>query len=1078
MEFNTHRDEIYDWLRRCLIGPGAAGGSDLNRIKPLDRYQTGILFPIVKGEEGLDPAAPIEVAEEDAEGEDQDGPGPTVTSVSQPRRRFVPPSSVGLSFFVAGDDIRLQLIPRAVHYALQGERDGAGRFVQAEWRRDLLGADDSETCNLAAPRRRQAETWRQPAFDGRAELFVLWRPLADGWLVTTSLSNTQCLAHQGDRDKGAVEGNERALFEAELACTIDSGEVGPYPGVQYSLLSNEEQELEFQYRHHRVYAIGHGAAVDWDLKDGRVAAIRTEFLPRVEVPQVSADVGVGDQNVLDIRWLAGIEGDLAGRCDALGRFVSGYAAWVKLNADQVQGLIGDTRAPAERILGRMHRAVERMGAGIDLLRRDPLIARAFGLANLAMERQMAQADKAAGRPRRDYRWRPFQLAFLLLALESSVDEDSAFRDTLDLIWFPTGGGKTEAYLGLMALVICWRRLKYPASSGGTSVLMRYTLRLLTKDQFRRAARLICALELLRRETPELGAEPITLGLWVGAPSSPNNFADAKEAVDQAIEEGSRAPSLLVLDACPWCGDPFDAAHSYDAGPQHFRFNCANPACDFGAGSDAALPCNIVDAALYEAPPTLLLATIDKFARLAWEERSTAFFGRNGNRPPELIIQDELHLIAGALGSVAGLYEAGLETVLIRRGVHPKYIASTATIRMAREQVERLYGREGAVFPPPGLDCDDSYFARTVPTSERPGRLYVGYLAPARDRQHCLAPVAAALLAAPEVLFGAAGPDAQTLLDAWWTLLIYHGSLKGVGVSRNALQDIETFMARYQGEEVERWNQAGPDAAGQTSATGADWRRREELAERLAQLTSHMSADENARTFDRLRLPRGTPEALDLVLATNMVSVGLDVARLSAMIVNGQPLTTAEYIQASSRVGRGDVPGIVIANYYRDQARSLSHYESFRAYHESFYRFVEPTSVTPFTYQARLRALHAALVIAVRHADGRLTANEAAGGFDPADPATAALIEEFKHRCRRADPGRAADTAAHIDSLAAQWADAAQRCRDQRERLIYKGGDSDRRDQRLLYPHEARVKGLWATLNNMRNVENTALVKPL
>ena len=285
----------------------------------------------------------------------------------------------------------------------------------------------------------------------------------------------------------------------------------------------------------------------------------------------------------------------------------------------------------------------------------------------------------------------------------------------------------------MALVICWRRLKYPASGGGTSVLMRYTLRLLTKDQFRRAARLICALELLRRDRPELGAEPITLGLWVGGASSPNNFADAKEAVDQAIEEGIRAPSLLVLESCPWCGDPFDAARSYDAGPQHFRFNCTNPACDFGAGSDAALPCNIVDAALYEAPPTLLLATIDKFARLAWEERSTAFFGRNGNRPPELIIQDELHLIAGALGSVAGLYEAGLETVLTLRGVHPKYIASTATIRMAREQVERLYGREGAVFPPPGLDCDDSYFARTVPTSERPGRLYVGYLAPARDR---------------------------------------------------------------------------------------------------------------------------------------------------------------------------------------------------------------------------------------------------------------------------------------------------------------------------------------------------------
>jgi ATP-dependent helicase YprA (DUF1998 family) len=608
--------------------------------------------------------------------------------------------------------------------------------------------------------------------------------------------------------------------------------------------------------------------------------------------------------------------------------------------------------------------------------------------------------------------------------------------------------------------------------------MRYTLRLLTKDQFRRAARLICALELLRRVTPELGAEPVTLGLWVGGDSSPNTFARAKEVLDQAVDGGVRAPSLLVLDACPWCGDAFDATLNYDAGAEHFRFQCTNPGCDFGKADSRTLPCNVVDAALYEAPPTLLLATIDKFARLAWEERAGAFFGRGGNRPPELIIQDELHLIAGALGSVAGLYEAGLETVLTLRGVRPKYIASTATIRMAREQVERLYGREAAIFPPPGLDCDDAYFARTIPLSQKPGRLYLGYLAPARDRAHCLAPLAGALLAAPEVLFGDSGADAEAFLDAWWTVLIYHGSLKGVGVSRNALQDIETFMARYQGEVTERRGKTGPDGADGANATGAAWCRREQLADRLTQLTSHMSADENARTFDRLRLSRTEVEALDLVLATNMVSVGLDVARLAVMVVNGQPLTTAEYIQASSRVGRGEVPGLVIANYYRDQARSLSHYESFRAYHESFYRFVEPTSVTPFTYQARLRALHAALVVAVRHTDGRLTANEMAGYFDPRDPAIGKLVEELKLRCRRADVARGADTAAHIDALAAQWVDAAQRSREQRERLVYQGRDNDHRDQRLLYSHEARVKGLWPTLNSMRNVENTALVKVL
>ncbi len=1078
MDYNAYRERIYHWLHSCLIGPGNDPIAEHTlRIKPLERYQTGILFPIVKGEDGLDPAAgEIEDLDDasDLQG-DQDGVQPTSVSANQPRRRFVPPSSVGFSFFVCGDDIRFQLIPRAVRYEPLDDRTMVGHAD--DWQYIQLGANDTEAHDLVAPHGGGAAIWRERVFYQRGELFVLWRPLADGWLVTASLSNTQELSQIQDRSKYEAERNAKVLFEVGLECVIDAGVVGSYPGVHYDNLTPEEQELELQYRRHRVYAIGHGAAVNWEYKDDRVVAVRTDFLPRVEVPQVSAEVPGGDPRVLGITWLAGIEADPDRRCDALERFVRGYASWVAATRRQVDRFSGKEREAAERIYRRMETAVTRMGVGIGLLRGDPRAMRAFGYANRAMAKQMAQTDQPVGRTAQDFRWRPFQLAFLLLTIESAINEDSADRDILDLIWFPTGGGKTEAYLGLMAFVICWRRLKFGATGGGTTVLMRYTLRLLTKDQFRRAARLICALELLRRDTTELGKEAITLGLWVGGASSPNTFKEAKEVRDQASEDRARPPSLLVLETCPWCDHLFAADKNYDAGAEHFHFNCTNPACNFGREVPGTLPCNVVDAALYDSPPTLLLATIDKMARLAWEEQASAFFGRDGNRPPELIIQDELHLIASALGSVAGLYEAGIETVLQLRGVYPKYIASTATIRMAAEQVERLYSRMGAVFPPPGLDCEDSYFARTVPLSEKPGRLYIGYLAPARDQAHCLAPLAGALLAAPEVLFADTGTDAAALLDAWWTVLVYHGSLKGVGISRNALQDIETFMARYQAEVSARRRQAGVDCAEPANALDNPWQRRAQLAERLTQITSHMSADDNAQTFGRLKCPRTDPEGLDLVLATNMVSVGLDVARLAVMVVNGQPLTTAEYIQASSRVGRGEVPGIVVANYYRDQARSLSHYESFRAYHEAFYRYVEPTSVTPYTYQARLRALHAALIIAVRHTQAGLTANESAGGFDPADPAICHLIEALKLRCRRADQERGMDTANHIDSLVAQWADAARRSRGL-ERLIYHGGDGDHRDQRLIHSHEAKVKGLWATLNSMRNVENTALVKIL
>jgi hypothetical protein len=478
MDLNARRNGIYQWLRDCLIGPGTDGAvGTLRRIKPLERYQTGILFPIVKGEYGLDPEVEIDDEDDAEDAGDEDGEGQKIRAASQPKRRFVPPSSVGLSFFICGGDIRLQLVPRALRYTLEGERDEQGRFVPREWRSVALGANDSEVRNRTVPEGQGPETWREPVFDGRGELFVRWRPLADGWLVTASLSNTRTLNQEERCSTSSDECNQEALFEVELLCVIDAGEVGPYPGVQYSRLSDEEQELELQYRRHRVYAIGHGAAVDWDLKDGRVVAIRTEFLPRVEVPQVSADVEFADRNVLLIRWLADSDTDRTGCCDALDRFVSAYVAWVQATAVQVDGLVGEEQAAAKRIHGRMSTAAVRMRAGIGLLRRDPLAAKSFALANRAMESQMAQGDRAARRPPRDYRWRPFQLAFLLLALESTINEDSEYRETLDLIWFPTGGGKTEAYLGLMAFLICWRRLKFGVTGGGTTVLMRYTLRL-------------------------------------------------------------------------------------------------------------------------------------------------------------------------------------------------------------------------------------------------------------------------------------------------------------------------------------------------------------------------------------------------------------------------------------------------------------------------------------------------------------------------------------------------------------------------------------------------------------------------
>ncbi len=615
------------------------------------------------------------------------------------------------------------------------------------------------------------------------------------------------------------------------------------------------------------------------------------------------------------------------------------------------------------------------------------------------------------------------------------------------------------YLGLIAFQIALRRLRHSDTGGGTAILMRYTLRLLTRDQFIRATRLICALELIRRERDDLGSAPITIGMWVGEATSPNTFQKTAEFVNKAIA-ASEKPEL-VLDHCPWCGQDFEADRNYDSTMQHFHFLCRNPDCGFGASPDGVLPCNIVDEALYAEPPTMLVATVDKFARLAWEERANAFLGGTQHRPPELIIQDELHLIASALGSVAGLYEAAIDTVLQLRGVYPKYIASTATIRMADQQVKRLYGREVAVFPPPGLNCDDAYFARTVPLEQRPGRIYVGYLAPMLNRQQCLAPLAAALLLAPHVLFEGDQHERE-LLDAWWTQVVYHGSLKGVGNSHTAFaSDVRDFMRLLSGT-MDTQAQENEKAKKQERSTPS-----------IAQLTSLQTAAQNAEIFARLSKTREEDGCLDAVLATNMISVGLDVARLALMIINGQPLTTAEYIQASSRVGRSEAPGVVFANYYREQARSLSHYESFRPYHEAFYRFVEPT-----TYQARLRALPAALVIVMRHGGFGLLNNGAAANFDPDNSRVAKAVEQLKRRCVLSTPDQGDEVSEHIDALIANWQIEVERCRIARRQLEYQVPEKDNGRDRLLYNHDDRIRGLWPTLQSLRNVENTALLKAL
>ena len=1060
--------------------PNESEATTLLGRQPIDRFTTGALFPVVKGDMGIDPDSEEENNDVIADISEKSAVEP-----AQKKRRYAPPSSVGFSYYIIGDNIELQVQAWAVKYVQEGikddkgvYRDEAGRFIINNWLRKPLCMKDADTLNLRSPAIRSKQQQHYPAIGGHGKIHILWRPLADGWLVTISLCNTFEMQADCKPEEWRQAYNAQTLFEAELLCTVDTGEVGPYPHVDQSLLTDEERELELQYKGNKIYSIGHGASADWSIRDGRVYQIWSDFMPTVEVPQVISDVGAQNTQVLSIGYLAGCGSSSENIFSDLDQFVSEYSTWgsgQKLLADTFEL---DDRKVAARITERIIVAVSRMKQGIAFLSSNTLGARAFGIANQAMLDQMRQHDVSQGNKPRTYSWRPFQLAFLLTVIESSVNEDSEYRDILDLIWFPTGGGKTEAYLGLIAFLVAWRRMKFQTSGGGTTVLMRYTLRLLTAQQYQRATRLICALELIRRENPDLGSEPITIGMWVGKETCPNTFKKAEELIDKSSKGNYEPPRNLILDKCPWCRTTFKAPDNYEVSANRFHFRCANLSCDFGQSDSGLLPCNVVDEALYMAPPTLLIATIDKFAQLAWDERTSAFFGNKLNRPPELIIQDELHLIAGALGSIAGLYEAALEVVLIRRGVRPKYIASTATIRTAETQVKRLYGKNVSIFPPPGLSCDDSHFAKTVSLETRAGRLYVGFLAPLLDRQHCMAPLAAALLPAQERVFDVVVADREILLEAWWTLVVYHGSLKGVGSSHNAFfGSVREYRRLHlaQGDHDQTIEQASPVSDG--DGTFDNNENHSSRQNKIVQLTSTSSSVDNAKTFSLLEKRRNETGCLDVVLATNMISVGLDVNRLALMIVNGQPLTTSEYIQASSRVGRSEVPGLVFVNYYRSQARSLSHYENFRPYHESFYRFVEPTSIAPYTYQARRRALHAALVIAIRHSCPVLLANNTAGSFDMKQDDVAKTLEILINRCRQGDKDRSQETSQHIQKLVQEWQAEAIRCRNIR-RLDYRVSDNDKTTDRLLYNYDDQIKGLWPTLQSMRNVEVTALLKQL
>ncbi len=1155
------RDEFERLVVGDLHGP-AFGPRETLPARPLvrDRYLVGMLAP---RDVRTDPARFDEASNVD--GDDEAG---AETDRSAAVGFF--PSSFGLSFVVDADATKIEARASWGHYRKE-QRD-------AEELRNLEGfhirKSDAERENLPVWQRYPREGIVQLALlsgDIEATVPVAEQPAVvvrgrvrqrdDGSrLVTLFLVNEQTSAKSN--------ADERWLFQAALTVRAPDGrpiflERSHSESVQ-SETDSERVQLTMLYRHALEFAVGHGVAVRAERAPGddrRALSISTCNVPTYELARTD------QPNVAENPLLAPLERDMAVLATTLDSqfrerlqpVVTAFRDWIDAQerriADSTQRLTEHAEAARDAIT-QARAVATRIEAGIALLASDPNAAEAFRFANEAMWQQRIRQIAIAQRRRlteaapsdeeRDAippleefiraadvptnrSWRLFQLAFICLNLPSLVDprhsERSGEDAVVDLLFFPTGGGKTEAYLGLVAFTLAIRRLQGTIESEdgpldgseGVAVFMRYTLRLLTSQQFARASALICACEVLRREKAAAdarwGATPFRLGLWIGQNTTPNYFKASLDAVEAARQRSGYTGGYanpLQLAACPWCGATLQIGRDIKPDKQRWRtlLYCSDPfgTCAFTQrrAPDEGIPVVTTDEEVYRLLPAFLIATIDKFARLPWLGPMHLLFGRTHQRcerhgfrspdldgspgceendrhnaagslpphktvacgrlrPPDLIIQDELHLISGPLGTLAGLYETAIDYLAsVRIGgtvVRPKVVASTATIRRASTQVNALFARRLSLFPPPVIDAGETFFARETPPSQAtPGRLYVGICARGQRLKAAEARMSISILAAAQKIFDLYGEAA----DPYMTMLDYFSSLRELAGMRRLVDD-----------DV---RQRLPMAA--TRGLG---RRPPSLI--VKELTSRMSSSEIPKTLDGLNVgfTPGTRSSyngpFDVVLATNMVSVGVDVPRLGLMMVVGQPKSTAEYIQATSRIGREESkPGIVFTLYNWARPRDLSHYERFEFDHATFYRHVEPLSLTPFSSRALDRALTAVIVGVVRHENAHLplglslNPDEAAQIAPLVERSVRTVVDAIERRAAHVlpDPRVAAEVRRRADELLDIWIDRQRSAAHHQAPLSYGGGA---KRKALLERPGRRRWDRWTAPNSLRETEH-------
>lgn len=1103
-QFSGVRQKVIEMVKTDLLGPMEE--NEVLQQNPRFEYLVGMLAPQSQDDVGtayeqeVDGDAAFEGDADYTAGEEDDNE-PISTN------RFKTPSSIGISFYIESSTPSLCVDVSWGDYVKSSDK--------------ILGNDGKEHAVNIYSRHPQIETVEIDfdsfskskefplVIDSNIVLHISKIALKQGYTLVT--------AYIVNRRQNAESDVAGMMFQVALKAYDKTGK---HIFVAEHICREILAEDEFYFAQRPILGRGRGCAASWVADtDGRAAVIESAFIPEYEFAGVSAALEGFDPFYFSMRSL-GVpkkKDDIINRLNVLA---DSYEKWIN------EKLINDSKMAdakfksqiGDGIVFKCQEALRRIRAGIQLLIDDAIAFDAFCFMNRAMilQRNIMNFSRKHGagiecslkdfldprKPENNFGWRPFQIAFILMNLKAIVDPTHEDRELVDLLYFPTGGGKTEAYLGLMAFVIANRRLRINDADtynrdGGVTAILRYTLRLLTTQQRDRITKMVIAAELLReQESPKYGTEPISIGFWVGGKVTPNKFKELEEdPEDPQKTQNARSKKNLIykqLLTCPFCGKPLKEENFYiDIPTKSVSIYCSDDKCMFyryKQGKKMKIPVYVVDEEIYAKCPTIILSTVDKFAGLPWGAETNALFGRVdrlcsrdgyvaiGDKhsshkrteelpaskltpikpflPPELIIQDELHLITGPLGTIYGAYETVIEDLCsYNDGGHkikPKYVVSTATIKNAAEQTKCLYGRNTtAQFPPNGFEIGDSFFIREIPVSKDPFRKYVGICAPGQSVKTALLRAYAIILQSTYDL--SLDVNCQDYIDPYYSLVGYYNSIRELGGAVRLLQDdipdrIQRIKKKY-GMNKQRFL----------------------FRDRQIEITSRMSSYDIPKNLGKLEVPFTSKDCLDTAIATNMIAVGMDVDRLGLMVVTGQPKQNSEYIQATSRIGRS-FPGLVVTLYNPYRPRDLSHYENFTGYHSQLYRFVEGTTATPFSARARDRVLHALIISAIRLRYPGMSANESASAIGDL---TAIELSEIKalilERLNIVKPEAKLDAEHEIDVFINNWKLLAS----QQKGLRYYVLKTDNYNRLMNTYGEVCSDTEKATLRSMREVESSA-----